>query len=95
MKLLVPHDQTKGHKIASDIVCLHVTFSVAFHFLFIYFFYPQSTDRATERVPATASSVFPPLLPVRLSTKAVSGTKLQLSHITTQVRNAVLGGGWL
>lgn len=34
-----------------------------------------------------------PLLPLRLSTKAVSGTKLQLSHITTQVRNAVLGGG--
>lgn len=45
---------------------------------------------------ATGSSVFP-LLPLRLSAKAVSGTKSQLSHITTQVRNAVLAGvrrGW-
>lgn len=88
MKLLVPYDWTKGHKLASDILCLHITFSIVFH---LSFFYPESIDSATERVQATVSSVFP-LLPLRLSTKAVCGTKLQLSHITTQVRNAVLGG---
>ena len=90
VKPLVPYDWTKGHKTASDMLCLRVTFSVAFRL------FSGSTD--TERVPATVSSLFP-LLPLRLSfTKAVSATKLrQLSHITTEVRNAVLRGGlrWL
>lgn len=88
MKLLVPYDWTKGRKIASDILRLHVTFSVAFH-LFFFFFLPWELQRECKR---QYSSIVP-LLPLRLSTKAVSGTKLQLSHITTQVRNAVLGGG--
>lgn len=88
---LVPYDWTKGHKTASDTLCLLVTFSVAFHF------FPRSTDTATETVRATVSSLCP-LLPLGLSyTKAVSGTKTwQLSHITTQVRNAWgWGVGWV
>ena len=90
VKPLVPYDWTKGHKTASDILCLRVTFSVAFR-LFL---------GALTQLQRECQRQYPPcfpLLPLRLSfTKAVSGTKLcQLSHITTQVRNVVLEGGWV
>lgn len=91
VKALVPYDWAKGHKRASDIFSLCGIFSVAFHL----------SLRALTLLQRESKRQYPPcspLLPLRLSyTKAVSVTKLcQLSHITTQVRNALLGGGcWL